>query len=93
MNPKMALGNVGLMVPVMTKRKMPLVPRRAKGAAEVGRIYKKTMERAKARQKAEAETLAKLRAGATEVAGRPAAAGASGHGAAVHAAAEGEVAG
>ncbi len=31
--PKMAMGNVGLMLPVVTKRKMPLLPRQAKGAA------------------------------------------------------------
>jgi len=62
MNPKMALGNVGLMVPVMTRRKMPLVPRRAKGADEVGRIYKKTMEKAKAREKAEAKARERLAA-------------------------------
>jgi heterodisulfide reductase subunit C len=55
MNPKMALGNVGLMVPVMTRRKMPILPRRSKGAAEVARIYKKTMERAKQYEKAEAK--------------------------------------
>jgi heterodisulfide reductase subunit C len=60
MNPKMALGNVGLMVPVLTRRKMPLVPRRAKGAAEVGRIYKKTMEIARKRAQAEASARACL---------------------------------
>jgi heterodisulfide reductase subunit C len=53
LNPKMALGNIGLMVPVMARRKMPLIPRRSKGAAEVGRIYKKTMKLAKQRAKAE----------------------------------------
>ena len=80
MNPKMALGNVGLMVPVMTRRKMPLIPRRAKGADEVGRIYKKTMEKAKAREKAEMKTLEKLRAEAAKAGA--AASGAAGHGAA-----------
>jgi len=79
MNPKMALGNVGLMVPVMTRRKMPLIPRRAKGADEVGRIYKKTMEKAKAREKAEMKTLEKLRAEAAKAGA--AASGAAGHGA------------
>ena len=64
LNPKMALGNVGLMVPVMTRRKMPLVPRRAKGADEVSRIYQKTMERARAREKAEAEARKKAAEGA-----------------------------
>jgi heterodisulfide reductase subunit C len=58
LNPKMALGNVGLMVPVMTRRKMPLIPRRAKGAAEVGRIYKKTMKLARKREQAEAKARA-----------------------------------
>ena len=62
MNPKMALGNVGLMVPVMSRRKMPLLPRRAKGADEVGRIYKKTMEKAAAHEQAELKTLAKRKA-------------------------------
>ncbi len=80
MNPKMALGNVGLMVPVMTRRKMPLIPRRAKGADEVGRIYKKTMEKAKAREKAEMKALEKLRAEAAKAGA--AASGAAGHGAA-----------
>jgi heterodisulfide reductase subunit C len=64
MNPKMALGNVGLMVPVMSKRKMPLIPRRAKGAAEVGRIYKKSMAKAAAHEKAALQELAKRRAAA-----------------------------
>lgn len=35
------------------KRKMKFVPHRAKGAAEVNRIYKKSMERAKAAAKAD----------------------------------------
>jgi heterodisulfide reductase subunit C len=57
MNPKMALGNIGLMKPVMAKHKMPVLPHKAKGADEVGRICKKAMERAKAREKAEAREL------------------------------------
>jgi heterodisulfide reductase subunit C len=57
MNPKMALGNVGLMKPVMAKRKMPIMPHKAKGADEVGRIYKKAMEKAKARQQADSREL------------------------------------
>jgi heterodisulfide reductase subunit C len=57
MNPKMALGNVGLMKPVMAKRKMPVMPHKAKGADEVGRIYKKTMEKAKARAQADSRAL------------------------------------
>jgi heterodisulfide reductase subunit C len=60
LNPKMALGNVGLMIPVMTRRKMPLIPRRSKGAAEVGRIYKKAMKLAEQRAKAEIAARAKL---------------------------------
>ena len=73
MNPKLALGNVGLMFPVLAKRKMPLLPRKAKGADEVGRIYKKTMEKAKAREKAELEALKKAKA-AKEAGGSNAAA-------------------
>ena len=68
LNPKMALGNVGLMVPVLARRKMPLIPRRAKGADEVGRIYKKTMEKAKQREKSEARKLQQIRAAAAEAA-------------------------
>ncbi len=44
MNPKMAMGDVGLAVPMLTRGKMQLIPRKSKGADEVGRIYKKTME-------------------------------------------------
>jgi heterodisulfide reductase subunit C2 len=64
MDPKMALGNVGLMAPVMSKRKMPLMPHKAKGADEVGRIYRKTMELAAKREKAEQAELAKRKAAA-----------------------------
>ena len=99
LNPKMALGNVGLMVPVLARRKMPLVPRRAKGADEVGRIYKKTMEKAKQREKAEAKKLQQIRAAAAKAAAAAEAAraaatakeGAAARGAA--AVSEGEVAG
>ena len=59
MNPKMAMGDVGLAVPMVTKGKMALMPHKAKGADEVGRIYKKTMEKAKAREKADAEAAAR----------------------------------
>jgi heterodisulfide reductase subunit C len=58
MNPKMAMTDVGLMKPMLTKGKMKLVPRRAKGADEVRRIYKKAMERARAREQADAKKLA-----------------------------------
>jgi heterodisulfide reductase subunit C len=91
MNPKMALGNVGLMVPVMVKRKMPLLPRRAKGADEVSRIYKKTMEKARAHEKAEAQTRAKA-AEVAKVTAVAKAAAAANSGAATHGAAESEVA-
>ena len=99
LNPKMALGNVGLMVPVLARRKMPLIPRRAKGADEVGRIYKKTMEKAKQREKAEAKKLQQIRAAAAKAAAAAEAAraaatakeGAAARGAA--AVSEGEVAG
>jgi heterodisulfide reductase subunit C len=60
LNPKMALGNVGLMIPVLNRRKMPLIPRRSKGAAEVGRIYRKTMKLAQQRARAEVTARAKL---------------------------------
>ena len=53
LNHKMALGDVGLMLPMVGKRKMKFVPRRVKGAAEVNRSYKKSMERAKASAKAD----------------------------------------
>jgi heterodisulfide reductase subunit C len=58
MNPKMALGNVGLMAPVLSRGKMPLLPRKANGADEVDRIYKKAMEKARAREKANTARLA-----------------------------------
>ncbi len=90
LNPKMALGNVGLMVPVMSRRKMPLLPHKAKGADEVSRIYKKTIEKGRAREKAEARAHEK----AAEAARATAAAKASAatHGAAAgHGAAESEV--
>ena len=88
MDPKMALGNVGLMVPVMTRRKMPLIPRRSKGAAEVGHIYKKTMKLAQQREQDEAAVRAKLAAERAAAAAAAAAAmasaapGAAAHGAA-----------
>ncbi len=83
MDPKMALGNVGLMKPVMSKRKMPLMPHKAKGADEVGRIYKKAMEKAAAHQKAELKELAKAKAAAEAArAAKPA-----GHGVGAHTAA------
>jgi heterodisulfide reductase subunit C2 len=91
MNPKMALGNVGLMVPVMSKRKMPLLPHKAKGADEVSRIYKKTMEKARAHEKAEAKARAKA---AAEAAAKAAAKVGAAHGAAAagHGSVESEVA-
>jgi heterodisulfide reductase subunit C len=52
MNPKMAMGDVGLMGPMVSRGKMKFIPHKATGADEVGRIYKKTMERAKARERA-----------------------------------------
>jgi heterodisulfide reductase subunit C len=69
MNPKMAMGDMGLMVPMVTKRKMQFVPRRAKGAAEVSRIYRKTMAKAKAYEKAEAKAKAQAAADAARAAG------------------------
>jgi heterodisulfide reductase subunit C len=58
MKPKMALTDAGLMKPMLAKGKMKFVPHRAKGADEVSRIYKKTMEKARAREKADAKALA-----------------------------------
>ncbi|MGI5940201.1 MAG: 4Fe-4S dicluster domain-containing protein [Thermoleophilia bacterium] len=51
MNPKMALTDVGLMGPMVSKGKMKFTPRKATGADEVGRIYEKTMKRAKDRER------------------------------------------
>lgn len=69
MNPKMAMGDAGLALPMLSKGKLPLVPRKAKGADEVGRIYKKSMQKAKEREKAE---LAALKAAAAAAAAKPA---------------------
>jgi heterodisulfide reductase subunit C len=77
MNPKMALADVGVAVPMVARRKLQFVPRRAKGAAEVSRIYKKTMQKAKAHEKAEKET----RAASAQAAKAAAAAGAAPQGA------------
>jgi len=52
--PMMAMGDAGLAIPMVIKGKMKFVPRKAKGADEVNRIYKKTMARAREREKAEA---------------------------------------
>jgi heterodisulfide reductase subunit C len=96
MNPKMAMGDVGLAFPMVAKRKMQFIPRRAKGAAEVSRIYKKTMEKARAREKAEAKArekaaeAAKAAAAAARAAGSGAAAKGV-HGAGAQAAAGSEV--
>ena len=54
MKPTMAMADVPLALPMVTKGKMQVLPRRAKGTGEVARIYKKTMEKARAREKAEA---------------------------------------
>lgn len=53
MNPKMVLGDIGLVPPMITKGKLKLIPKRVPGAGEVSRIYKKAIEQAKAREKAE----------------------------------------
>ena len=82
MNPKMAMGDAGLAVPMLAKGKMQIVPRRSKGADEVGRIYKKTMAKARAREKANTEAAAREAAAAAQAAQATAAAGAAGgHGA------------
>jgi len=59
MSPKMAMSDVGLAFPMLAKGKMQLIPRRSNGAAEVGRIYKKSMAAARAREKAAAEAAAR----------------------------------
>jgi heterodisulfide reductase subunit C len=88
MNPKMAMGDAGLAIPMVIKGKMQFIPRKAKGAAEVSRIYKKTMEKARAREKAEAKATAS--AGAAKAATVPGtAAGAAGPGATAHGAGAG----
>lgn len=76
MNPKMAMGDAGLAIPMVIKGKMQFIPRKAKGADEVSRIYKKTMEKARAREKAEARAAkAAAKAAAGAVAGSAAGAG------------------
>ena len=59
MSPKMAMADIGLAFPMLGKGKMDLLPHKAKGADEVGRIYKKSMERARAREKAETDAAAR----------------------------------
>jgi heterodisulfide reductase subunit C len=51
LNPKMAMADVGLAIPMMSKGKMEFVPKKAKGADEVSRIYAKAMSKARAREK------------------------------------------
>jgi heterodisulfide reductase subunit C len=80
-NPKMAMGDAPLAVPMLTKGKMAIMPRRAKGADEVGRIYKKSMERAKAREKGFTEAAAREEAARAAAAKAAAAAAPAGHGA------------
>jgi heterodisulfide reductase subunit C len=79
MNPKMAMGDMGLMLPMVTKRKLSFIPRRAKGTAEVSRIYKKTMAKAQAGEKA--ETKARTQAAADAAKARAAVAPEGAHGA------------
>jgi heterodisulfide reductase subunit C len=78
MNPKMAMGDMGLMVPMVTKRKLSFIPRRAKGTAEVSRIYKKTMAKAQAHEKAEAKARTQAAADAARAAAAVAPGGAHG---------------
>lgn len=82
MNPKMAMGDIGLAVPMLTKGKMAIMPHRAPGADEVGRIYKKSMEKAKAREKGFAEAAAREEAARAKQAAQGEKAGAAGHAAA-----------
>lgn len=63
MNPKMAMADAPLALPMVMKGKMQVLPRKAKGAGEVSRIYKKTMEKARAREKAVAEAAPRVAGG------------------------------
>jgi heterodisulfide reductase subunit C2 len=81
MSPKMAMGDAGLALPMVSKGKMGFIPHKAKGADEVGRIYNKSMEMAKAREKAMTEAAAREAAAAAQAAKE---AGAAGHGAGGH---------
>ena len=91
-NPKIAMRDAPLAVPMLTKGKMAIMPKRAKGADEVGRIYKKSMEKAKAREKGFTEAAAREEAArAAQSAARAATAPAVGQGAAKPAAEEAEV--
>jgi heterodisulfide reductase subunit C2 len=55
-NPMSAMGDAGLAIPLVIKGKARFVPKKAKGSAEVGRIYKKAMDKAAARENAEASS-------------------------------------
>jgi heterodisulfide reductase subunit C2 len=66
--PSMAMADIGLALPMVTRGKMQFVPRRAAGADEVGRIYKKTMDAARARERAAIEAAAREEAAAATAA-------------------------
>jgi len=68
MKPKMAMGDAGLVIPMVIKGKMQYLPRKAKGAGEVSRIYKKAMDKARAREKAEAKEVKAAAAAAAKTA-------------------------
>ena len=61
-NPMMALADMSVVFPMVSRRKLHFVPRRAKGTAEVNRIYKMTLAKAVAGEKAEAEARAQAAA-------------------------------
>ncbi len=67
MNPRLPLADVRLALPMVKKGKMQFVPRRSKGASEVARIYKKSMQKAKEREKAERAVLNTAAARAAQV--------------------------
>lgn len=71
MSLRMALADMGVVMPLLTRRKLQFVPRRAKGAAEVGRIYSKSLATSKKREKAEA--MARAKTAVDETAARAAA--------------------
>ena len=78
MNPKFALADMSVVPPLLTRHKLKILPRRAKGTAEVSHIYKKTMEKARAGEKAEAGARQKAAADAARAAAKAAAPGAHG---------------
>jgi heterodisulfide reductase subunit C len=78
MNPKFALADMSVVPPLLARHKLKILPRRAKGTDEVSHIYKKTMEKARAGEKAEATARKKTAVEAARAAAKAAAPGAHG---------------